>query len=258
MHTRTTMDKCIIKNWVKTCSVQMDDGEVHYIIEDILGKATDNERAEIKRRLSVMSLALKELCSPEQTFQFFATFTRGVNDKEWEVSQPHTLIAYNEKSKDPKEEVKKALENTFHFLTDYLKNTAKYELPFTTHHGIYHSVYDEKLGCWQHLSPFGVPLILPSVEKKMEKMLYALDEPGVEKYIKVEVKEWTGEITLRTIASFEHKFANYKEKYMEFMEAVKKEERYLTDEDYREFTKRYNQCKCIDCTFAKLNEALKD
>lgn len=250
--------ECIIKNWVKTCSVQIDDGETHYIIEDILGRTTDNERAEIRRRLDAMSLALSELCSPEQTFQFFATFTRGVNDKEWAVSKPEILITYKEKSDTPKEDVKKKLEEIFHFLTDYLKNIAKYELPFTTKHGIYHSVYDEKLGYWKRYTPFHTPIILPSVEKKMDKMLFALDEPGVEKYVKVEVKEWTGEVTLRTIASFEHKSANNQEKYMEFMEAVKKEARYLTDEEYREFMKRYEQRGCVNCPFEKQNKSLED
>lgn len=249
-------DPSIIKNWVRTCSVQMDNGEMFHMIEDIMGETTPDEKAEIRHRLTVMSLALKELCSQGQTFQFYATFTREVDDKEWSVSHPEILVYLDEKGNEPQEEVEKALENAFHIQTHALKDIAENYL-WKPKIGIFHSVFNEKLGQWDFVSPFKMPLVLPSLEKKVNKMLLDLNEDGYEKYIKVKVNQWAGEVETETIASFDAGFTFLNQKYGDMMEAVYKESKHLTDSDYREFMPRYNKLKNFCDTFEEIKERSK-
>lgn len=247
----------IIKNWVRTASVQMDNGEMHHMIVDIMGETTPDEKADIRQRLATMSLALRELCSSELTFQFHATFTREVDEMEWQVSHPETLVTLNEKSNESQEKIERILENTFHILTDKLKDIAENYLWKEPKVGIYHSVFSDRFGHWEHQSPFKTPLILPSIERKVEKILWDYDEVGKEKYIKVEVNQWTGKVMVETIATLDDKFAGYCKNYTKFMDAVHKESQYLTDTEYRDFMERYNRCKCINSTFECMKKAIR-
>lgn len=222
----------IIRNWVETFTTIFEDGEQYSIITDIIGELTSKQRKQIEKKLKAVSQGLIKLYGKDRGLQFYIKFSASIYNPELQAGEIKITSwngnpEENTEENSSNEELKQKLADVFKNLTDYYKTKIADCIFDLSENGVAHSSWNDDLNAQLWTYPFNSPLILPELELEVEKAIKSVEEPGIEKYIKVKVREWSGKVEVSTIASYRQG-----DDRKAFLEAVDKESKHLPFSEY--------------------------